>query len=90
MTQRDKDGAGSVLVDRPADRSTSEALGEKLSRAMNELREEIAPLTDEASTRAAAARYVGKKGKISELMKDLGRVPPAERPAMGAEINRAK
>lgn len=90
MTQRDKDGAGSGLVDRPADRSTSEALGEKLSRAMNELREEIAPLTDEASTRAAAARYVGKKGRISELMKDLGRVPPAERPAMGAEINRAK
>ncbi|MBK7534562.1 MAG: phenylalanine--tRNA ligase subunit alpha [Myxococcales bacterium] len=47
-------------------------------------------LSDESSIRAAAARFVGKKGKISELMKELGRVPPAERPAIGAATNRVK
>ena len=60
-----------------------DGLVEELERALHDLR-------DEAAIRAAAARFVGKKGKISELMKELGRVPPAERPAIGAATNRVK
>jgi phenylalanyl-tRNA synthetase alpha chain len=36
------------------------------------------------------ARYVGKSGALTELLKSLGKLPPAERPAAGARINEAK
>jgi phenylalanyl-tRNA synthetase alpha chain len=51
---------------------------------------EIAGLSTEQEIRAAQARYLGKKGRVSELMKLLGRVPPAERGAVGARANEAK
>ena len=38
----------------------------------------------------AKARYLGKTGAITELRKTLGKLPPAERPAMGARFNVAK
>jgi phenylalanyl-tRNA synthetase alpha chain len=50
----------------------------------------IAPLSDEPSIRAASAQFLGKKGRVSELMKELPKVPPAERPAVGAATNRVK
>ena len=34
--------------------------------------------------------YLGKKGQITALLKGLGKVDPAERPAAGAKINEAK
>ena len=51
---------------------------------------EIGGLASEQEIRLAQARYLGKKGKLSELMKALGRLPPAERPAVGEAANRAK
>jgi len=36
------------------------------------------------------ARYLGKSGALTELLKGLGKLPAAERPAMGARINAAK
>ena len=38
----------------------------------------------------AKARYLGKSGALTELLKGLGKLPAAERPAMGARINAAK
>jgi phenylalanyl-tRNA synthetase alpha chain len=38
----------------------------------------------------AKARYVGKSGALTELLKGLGKLPAAERPAAGARINQAK
>lgn len=61
-----------------------------LDGLIDELEQSLAGLSDEPSIRAAAAKFVGKKGKISELMKELGKVPPAERPAIGAATNRVK
>src|SRR5262249_58908810 len=40
--------------------------------------------------RAAQAQFLGKKGKVSELMKELGKLPPGERPAVGAAANKVK
>ena len=37
----------------------------------------------------AKARYLGKSGALTELLKGLGRLPPQERPAMGSRINAA-
>lgn len=38
----------------------------------------------------AKARYVGKSGALTELLKGLGKLPASERPAAGARINAAK
>jgi phenylalanyl-tRNA synthetase alpha chain len=51
---------------------------------------EVAPLLTEHELRAAQARFLGKKGRVSELMKALGRLPAADRPAVGEAANRAK
>ncbi len=36
------------------------------------------------------ARYLGKTGQITELLKGLGKLPPEERKTAGAAINRTK
>jgi len=51
---------------------------------------DIAPLSSEQEIRAAQARYLGKKGRASELMKALGRLPAEDRPAVGEAANRVK
>ena len=50
----------------------------------------IQPLADEQAIRAAQAQFLGKKGKVSEVMKELGKLPPADRPLVGAAVNRVK
>lgn len=61
-----------------------------LERLGNEFLAVIQPLVDEQAIRAAQAQFLGKKGKVSELMKELGRLPPADRPQVGAAVNRVK
>src|SRR6188474_2931242 len=50
----------------------------------------IQPLADEQAIRAAQAQFLGKKGKVSDVMKELSRLPPADRPLVGAAVNRVK
>ncbi|CAN5908790.1 phenylalanine--tRNA ligase subunit alpha [soil metagenome] len=50
----------------------------------------IQPLADEQAIRAAQAQFLGKKGKVSEVMKELGKLPPADRPVVGAAVNKVK
>jgi len=45
---------------------------------------------DAAALENAKANYLGKTGRLTELLKSLGRLPAAERPAAGARINEAK
>src|SRR3974390_3422102 len=45
---------------------------------------------DAALLEQAKARYLGKAGRLTELLKSLGKLPAAERPAAGARINLAK
>ena len=61
-----------------------------LDRLSAEFGAEIDGLSTEQEIRAAQARYLGKKGKASELMKALGRLPPDDRPAVGEAANRTK
>jgi phenylalanyl-tRNA synthetase alpha chain len=51
---------------------------------------EFSACTDAAALEDAKARYLGKAGKVTELLKSLGRLPAAQRPAAGARINEAK
>lgn len=68
--------------------------GQQIISALDQLAaafaDEIGPLATEQELRAAQARYLGKKGRVSELMKALGKLPPEERPAVGEAANRAK
>ena len=47
-------------------------------------------IDDADALEQAKARYVGKSGALTELLKGLGKLPAAERPAAGARINVAK
>ena len=46
--------------------------------------------TEAAKLEDAKARYLGKDGSLTALLKGLGKLPPEERKTVGAEINRAK
>src|SRR5690606_40377925 len=50
----------------------------------------VAEAQDLATLDNVRVEYLGKKGSISALMKNLGQLTAAERPAAGAEINTAK
>jgi phenylalanyl-tRNA synthetase alpha chain len=62
----------------------------ELDRLAAEFGAEIGGLHTEQEIRLAQARYLGKKGKLAEPMKMLGRLPPEARPAVGEAANRAK
>ncbi len=46
--------------------------------------------TDAASLDAVRVSYLGKKGELTALLKELGKLPVKQRPAAGAEINKVK
>ena len=69
---------------------TTTELIAQLDQLGDEFLAQAQALDDEQSIRAAQAQFLGKKGKVSELMKGLGKLPPSERPQVGAAANKAK
>ena len=63
---------------------------EKLDTIVQEALAAFAAIDDAAQLEQAKARYLGKAGALTELQKSLGKLAPAERPAMGARFNTAK
>jgi phenylalanyl-tRNA synthetase alpha chain len=51
---------------------------------------EFAGCGDAAALENSKARYLGKTGRLTELLKSLSGLPAAERPVAGARINEAK
>ncbi len=47
-------------------------------------------IDDAAELEQVKARYLGKSGTLTELLKGLGKLSPEERPIMGSRINQAK
>ncbi|SCY36131.1 phenylalanyl-tRNA synthetase, alpha subunit [Nitrosospira sp. Nl5] len=47
-------------------------------------------INDAVELEQAKARYLGRKGSLTELLKGLGKLSPEERPVMGSRINQAK
>jgi phenylalanyl-tRNA synthetase alpha chain len=45
---------------------------------------------DAAALEQVKARYLGKSGVLTELLKSLGKLPAKQRPAEGQRINQAK
>ena len=50
----------------------------------------FAGIDDADALEQAKARYLGKSGALTELLKGLGKLPATEKPAAGARINVAK
>ncbi len=61
-----------------------------LDLIINEALALFAGIDDADQLEQAKARYLGKSGALTELLKGLGKLPAAERPAMGSRINAAK
>src|SRR5688500_6138679 len=47
-------------------------------------------IDDAVELEQAKARYLGRNGQLTELLRGLGKLPPDERPEMGSRINKAK
>jgi phenylalanyl-tRNA synthetase alpha chain len=52
--------------------------------------QEVSNATDAAVLDNVRVRYLGKKGLLTQQLKQLGKLPAEERPAAGQEINRIK
>lgn len=63
-----------------------ENLEQLVQRALNAVSE----AETVASLEQVRVDYLGKKGEITQLLKGLGKLDPAERPAAGVKINEAK
>jgi phenylalanyl-tRNA synthetase alpha chain len=61
-----------------------------LDKIVADARNEFAQCADPAALENAKAKYLGKAGALTELLKGLGKLPAGERPAAGAAINEAK
>ena len=57
---------------------------------VNEALALFAGIDDADALEQAKARFLGKSGALTELLKGLGKLPAAERPATGGRINAAK
>lgn len=62
----------------------------ELARLTTEALAAIGASGDLASLDAARVHWLGKKGVLTERLKSLGALPPAERPSAGQRINEAK
>ena len=69
---------------------TAQELIGKLESLGVEFDSAIAPLTDEQEIRAAQARFLGKKGLVSQYMREMGKLANEDRPKVGQVFNRIK
>ena len=63
---------------------------EELDRIIAAALADFAAAADPAALENSKARYLGKAGALTELLKSLGKLPAADRPAAGSAINEAK
>ena len=63
---------------------------DSLDSIVQEASAAIAAATDNQSLDSVRVAYLGKKGKVTGLLKALGKLPKDQRPQAGVEINKAK
>lgn len=63
---------------------------ENLDQILNEATAAFAAASDAPALEQAKAKFLGKSGSLTELLKGLGKLDPEARRAAGAEINRCK
>src|ERR1022692_2361246 len=63
---------------------------EQLQQILDQAMQQFAVISDEAELEQVKARYLGKEGSLTGLLKGLGKLTAEERPAAGARINQVK
>jgi phenylalanyl-tRNA synthetase alpha chain len=63
---------------------------ENLDQIVSDAQSAFAAISDPDALEQLKARFLGKSGQITELLKGLGKLPPDEKKMAGAAINRAK
>jgi phenylalanyl-tRNA synthetase alpha chain len=63
---------------------------QELQQILDQALQQFALISDEAELEQVKARYLGKEGSLTVLLKGLGKLSAEERPAAGARINQVK
>ncbi len=63
---------------------------QELQKILDDALQSFAAIEDAAELENAKARYLGKEGSLTGLLKGLGKLSAEERPAVGARINQVK
>jgi len=63
---------------------------EQLQQILDQALQQFAVISDEAELEQVKARFLGKEGALTALLKGLGKLSNEERPAQGARINQVK
>ena len=63
---------------------------EELQKILDHALQQFAAIGDEAELEQVKAKYLGKEGSLTVLLKGLGKLSAEERPAAGARINQVK
>lgn len=63
---------------------------QELQQILNQALQQFAAIGDEAELEQVKAKYLGKEGSLTALLKGLGKLSAEERPAAGARINQVK
>ncbi|MDR0896976.1 MAG: phenylalanine--tRNA ligase subunit alpha [Oscillospiraceae bacterium] len=61
-----------------------------IQEILDTVRREAEAAQDTAALEALRVAVSGKKGRLTELLRGMGQLPPEERPAMGARVNEAR
>jgi phenylalanyl-tRNA synthetase alpha chain len=63
---------------------------QELEKILDEALQQFAAIEQAAELEQAKARYLGKEGRLTALLKGLGKMSAEERPAAGVRINQVK
>jgi phenylalanyl-tRNA synthetase alpha chain len=63
---------------------------QQLESMSREARQAMLDAQNEAELQNIRVQYLGKKGQLTAIMKDMGRLSPEQRPAVGAMANKVK
>lgn len=63
---------------------------EKLELLKSEALNDVAAATDEKAIDEVRVKYLGKKGELTAILKQMGGLSPEERPIMGQLVNKTK
>ena len=70
--------------------ATLDSLQEQLNRLLADAEQATASAAEPAAVEAVRVQYLGKKGLLTEQLKQLGSLAPEERPRVGKWVNDAK
>jgi phenylalanyl-tRNA synthetase alpha chain len=67
-----------------------EKLQDSLNKILSQAEEAVSGAQDPKKLDEVRVRFFGKNGEITELLKELSKVPPADKPVLGKAINEVK